>query len=186
MIRINLLPYRSARRKESIRKQLSIFVLSIILICSALFAVSYFQNRKIDTLNANIKKSQQELTRFNAQVKEVDLIKKKLKDLNSKLAIIDSLEKGRNFSIDILKELTIVIVNERMWLTSADISPSKIHFNGYALDDRAIADFMRNLERSSFFTNIDLKGVTMAKMKDIEVRQFVIDADIEKGNPSGK
>ena len=32
MIRINLLPYRAARTKENIRKQVSIFILSFILL----------------------------------------------------------------------------------------------------------------------------------------------------------
>ena len=31
MIRINLLPFRSTRQKENIRRQLSVFLLSIIL-----------------------------------------------------------------------------------------------------------------------------------------------------------
>ena len=38
MIRINLLPFRSTRKKENIRRQLSIFVLSLILAVVAYFS----------------------------------------------------------------------------------------------------------------------------------------------------
>ena len=42
MIRINLLPFRSARKKENIRRQLSIFLLSLILAVVAIFGVNFF------------------------------------------------------------------------------------------------------------------------------------------------
>lgn len=37
MIRINLLPYRAAQKKENIRRQISIFLLLLILMTLALF-----------------------------------------------------------------------------------------------------------------------------------------------------
>jgi type IV pilus assembly protein PilN len=176
MIQINLLPYRAARRKENIRRQVSIYILSLILLCTLLFVVDYTIKRKIDSLNKKIAASKKELTVLKKKVKEVDVLKKKLQALDKKINIIESLKKGRKFSIDMLKEFTEVIVEDRMWLTKVDLNRSHVHFEGYALDDRTVADFMRNLESSSIIYNIDLKGITHESIKDIPLRRFVINA----------
>jgi len=44
MIRINLLPFRAARKKENIRRQISVFVLSVV--CLALLMGFVFLNFK--------------------------------------------------------------------------------------------------------------------------------------------
>ena len=44
MIRINLLPYRAARKKENIRIQFNIFIGSLILVALAIF---YFNSHLI-------------------------------------------------------------------------------------------------------------------------------------------
>lgn len=179
MIQINLLPYRAARRKENIRRQFSIFILSIILLGLSLFVVDYRMKSKIDALNKKIAASKQELAQLKKKSKQVDILKEKLSALDKKLKIIDSLKKGRVFSINMLKEFTEVIIEDRMWLTKANLNRSKVYFEGYALDDRTVADFMRNLESSTIINNINLQGITQASMKDIPLRRFVINAGVK-------
>ncbi|MGM0417731.1 MAG: PilN domain-containing protein [Thermodesulfobacteriota bacterium] len=186
MIRINLLPYRRARKKENIRKQISVYFLSIILIMLILFVFDFSVKSKIDNLNTKIKSAQSELARYQKQAKEVDALKSELSKLDSKIKVIDSLKDGRNFGINILKELTILTVAERMWLTSANIKRDSVNFNGFALDDKTVADFMRNLEKSQYFFDIDLKNVTKADMKNTEVRKFIINSKVEAENISGE
>jgi type IV pilus assembly protein PilN len=183
MIRINLLPYRKARRKENIRRQISIYFLSLVLLALALFAVDYFKRQKIDDLNSKIKNLQSELDTLNKKAKEVDVLKKELDALNSKMKIIDTLKEGRSFGINILKELTEVVVAERMWLNSSDIQRSSIYFEGYALDDKTVADFMRNLDSSVYFSDVELRTLTSASIKNIELRKFIINAKINDNNP---
>ena len=55
MIRINLLPFRSDRKKENIRRQLSIFVLSLILAVVAIFGINFFLSSQIDDLGRRIR-----------------------------------------------------------------------------------------------------------------------------------
>lgn len=179
MIRINLLPYRKAKRKENIRRQISIYFLSIILTLLILFVVDYAKKNQIKNLKSQIKSSESELASLNKKAKEVDILKKELDALNAKLKIIDSLKEGRNFGINIIKELTEVVVAERMWLNSSDIQKNSIYFDGYALDDKTVADFMRNLEASVFFSNIELKSISKALIKNVELRKFIINSKID-------
>ena len=61
MIRINLLPFRAARKKENIRRQVSIFLLSLAFMLIILFYFNFSLNSKIGNLNSNIKATNSDL-----------------------------------------------------------------------------------------------------------------------------
>ena len=65
MIRINLLPFRAARKKENIRRQVSIFVLSLVFLLIIFFYYNFSLSNKVDSLNANIKNTKTELAKYN-------------------------------------------------------------------------------------------------------------------------
>ena len=52
MIRINLLPFRAARKKENVRRQISIFLLSFALIIIAVVYWNIWLGNKIIKLKA--------------------------------------------------------------------------------------------------------------------------------------
>ena len=55
MIRINLLPFRAARKKENIRRQVSIALLSVFFV---ILTIIYYQirlNNKINDLDTKLK-----------------------------------------------------------------------------------------------------------------------------------
>ena len=180
MIQINLLPYRAARKKENIRKQVSVFFLTIILVVLILFVFDFRARMKITKLENKVKASQTELAKLKKKAKQVDILRKELDSLNNKLKIIESLKQGRKFAVNILKEFTEVTVPERMWLVICNIDKTSIYFEGLALDDRTVADFMRNLENSALMTDVELKGITSIRLKDVDLRKFVISVKVEK------
>jgi len=56
MIRINLLPVRAARRRENIRRQISVFALSVFLVLAVMAYVTIDLGQTISDLNAKIYK----------------------------------------------------------------------------------------------------------------------------------
>ena len=86
MIRINLLPFRAARKKENIRRQVSIFLLSLAFMLIILFYFNFSLSSKIGNLNTSIKDTQSELEKYAKINKEIDNIKKKLDNLKKKNA----------------------------------------------------------------------------------------------------
>ena len=54
MIRINLLPFRTERKKENVRRQMSLFLLSLVLVLLVLFYYNFILNSKIVKLNKMI------------------------------------------------------------------------------------------------------------------------------------
>lgn len=157
MIRINLLPFRSDRKKENIRRQVSIFLLSLAFMLIILFYYNFSLNSKIDNLNAKIKDTKSELEKYEKINKEIAEIKKKLDNLKKKMAVMDTLEAGRFAPIRLMDAMTQVVVPKRMWFTSLQSKDQRVDISGVALDNTTVADFMVRLENSGLFKEVDLK-----------------------------
>ena len=82
MIRINLLPFRAARKKENIRRQVSIFLLTFLFITVALFYYNNSLNGQIETLNTIKENKKKEIKKYNKVNNEIKEIKKKLSLMN--------------------------------------------------------------------------------------------------------
>ena len=186
MIRINLLPFRLARKKENIRRQVSVFLLSIALIAVALVWVTLSVENKISQTKNRIESVKAESLKFKKQADRVTVIKKKLKVLNDKLNIVASLKTRKDEQQVLLEELADRIVKTRMWLSSIDADRNIVTLKGVAFDNPTIADFMRNLEQSPLFGLVDLKR---SKVKNyaggVSLKEFEISCS-KKQPASGK
>jgi type IV pilus assembly protein PilN len=174
MIRINLLPFRSTRKKENIRRQLSIFVLSLILAVVAIFGVNFFLSSQIDDLSRRITTTQAELEKYEKINKEIEEIKKKLDNLNKKLAIIRDLEANRYEPVRLLDTLSQVMIEKRMWYTALDMKADLVNISGIAMDDKTVADFMLRLEGSGLFSAVNLKTLKQVDVQKTTVKSFEI------------
>jgi type IV pilus assembly protein PilN len=183
MIRINLLPFRAARKKENIRQTVSIFLMLLILVLIGLGWYHVVLSREIDRLKERIAYTKSEVTKFNKIAAEVEEIKKKLAVLNKRLDVIIQLEANRDSAFKILDTLANSIIEKRMWLTSfetiepkavAKAAPKKTaakddkkteekkekppvtaKIEGIALDEKTISDFMEKLKSGKVFTDVD-------------------------------
>ena len=174
MIRINLLPFRAARKKENIRRQVSIFLLSLVFLLIILFYYNWSLGSKIDGLNAKIKDTKTELEKYNKINKEIASIKKKLSNLKKKMAVMDTLEANRFEPTRLLDVMTQVIVPKRMWFTSLESKNNSVKVNGIALDNKTVADFMIRLENSGLFSEVDLKTLKQRKVQKSNLKSFQI------------
>ncbi len=174
MIRINLLPFRAARKKENIRRQVSIFLLSLAFMLIVLFYYNWSLGSKIDGLNAQINETKTELKKYNKINKEIATIKKKLSNLKKKMAVMDTLEANRFEPTRLLDVMTQVIVPRRMWFTSLQSKGKAVKINGIALDNKTVADFMVRLENSGLFREVDLKTLKQRKVRKSNLKSFQI------------
>jgi len=174
MIRINLLPFRKARKKENVRQQVSVFVLVLIFLILGMSYLALALSRKIENLDSRIKTSTQQLSELAVLTKEIDEIKKKLDIIKKKTTVIKNLEQNRKSSVILLDTMTNMVIPGRMWFTSlSDISES-VEINGLALDNKTVADFMIKLEGSKLFSGISLKTLKQQAIKDVILKNFEI------------
>ena len=174
MIRINLLPFRAARKKENIRRQVSIFLLSLAFLLIILFYYNWNLGHKIDGLNANIKQTKSELNKYDKINKEIAEIKNKLSNLKKKMAVMKTLESNRFEPTRLLDTMTQVTVPKRMWFTSLESKDNKVSIAGIALDNKTVADFMVRLEQTGLFSDVDLNTLKQRKVEKSNLKSFQI------------
>ena len=175
MIRINLLPFRAARKKENIRRQISIFILSFFFISIALIYYNMTLNSKIKDLDNKIVTITEEINKYNKINKEIASIKKKLAVLKKKIGVIKNLDLNREEGVRLLDAMTNMVVEKRMWFTSLEAKGVSISINGVALDNKTVADFMTRLESSKLFKNVNLKITKRQKFKkSLNLKSFEI------------
>jgi len=184
MIRINLLPFRAARKKENIRKQVSVFFLCLMLVIIVLVWVHFYLGSKQTRLTANVTDTKKELALYKQKNEEIKEIRKKLQDLEMRQNVIKDLERQRFLPVHILEELTGEIVPERMWLTSLIISGNQMDVDGIALDNNTVAKFITNLEgmpklndqKSPIYEKVRLNKLQQEAIRNINMKKFEITA----------
>jgi type IV pilus assembly protein PilN len=185
MIRINLIPYREIREKENIRKQMSIFFLSFLVVVVILVVYNMSLQKRIDRLNTKIANKKKMLAKIESQAKEVDRIKKELDNLKKKTKVIKNLEKKRNDAFFLLDNMTKMVAEstsnsgsdslsendnesgKRLWFTDIDIK-------GIAMDNKTVADFMTRLENSKLYKKVNLKRLEQKKIRKLNLKSFAI------------
>ena len=183
MIKINLYPFRKAKKRENVRQQISIFFLSFIFVAIGVFYYHMSLNSKINEINTNIKETEKQLSKFRKINREIAIIKRELKELNIKLEVIQTLDLNRKGPVRLLDAMTGIIVPKRMWFTNLEEKIVKepeetakniITIKGLTLDNKTVADFMTRLETAELFTNVELMTLRQEKgdqsLKSFQVR----------------
>jgi type IV pilus assembly protein PilN len=164
MIRINLLPFRAARKKENIRRQLTIFALSVVFV---LVVMAYYY-MKLSTTLSNLKKEEQqirvELAGYKKTIERINNLEKKIAEIRKKLDVIKDLEKKKTGPVLLLDQIATAVPKEKLWLTSLVEKKGKLVLNGTAMDNETVAVFMTNLENSELITSVDLKSTRLRSL----------------------
>ncbi len=181
MIRINLLPFRAARKKENIRRQISIFVLTFIFTAVSLVYFNGTLNSKISSLETDIASKKAELATYQKTIQEIQEIKKRLTDLQNKTQIINQLNVNRKWPLNFLDSINDLIMEKRMWLTSLGMKGGNISIKGIALDNKTVADFMTRLEESKLYSNINLLTIDQKTILKYNLKSF--DISCQKAAP---
>ena len=155
MIRINLLPVRAAKKKESVRFQFTIAGLVTFLVLAVSLAVYFTARGEASSLSADISRGNEELAQLKTKIGELSKIKAQKKVVEDKLAIIVKLEAARTGPT----ELFIIIseaIPKKAWLKSFMEQGVRVTLNGYASTDEVVAEFMRRLQRNKQLKRVEL------------------------------
>ncbi len=192
MIKINLLPFRAARRKENVRRQVSVFFLLVIFSIVVLVYYTGHLKSKIEKIEHQNDAIAKEITQYKKKSDRVDQIKGQLAILEKKVDIINDLKKQRKKPLKILDSMTQLVVAERMWLRSLNINSTTVSITGIAFDNKTVADFMENLGNSPLFGDIDLKNLKMTSVNNLQMKSFELTCKRtdtggkKEGNPKKK
>jgi type IV pilus assembly protein PilN len=174
MIRINLLPFRAARKKENIRRQISVFFLSFFLMLAVLIYYNIHLGGQIKDLKSDVDDTKKEVAKFQKITKQIEEIKQKLAILEKKTEVIRTLETNRFEPVEMLDNMSGKIIANRMWFTSFDDRPQNVQIDGIALDNKTVADFMTRLEGTGLFGSVRLQTIQKHVVKGSGLKKFSI------------
>jgi type IV pilus assembly protein PilN len=184
MIRINLLPYRAARKKENIRYQVNVFVMSVVFVCLLLFWGNSYLNGRVDDLNKEIQSTRDQVAKYQQINKEIAEIKNNLAVLEKKIKVIESLERDRKAPVQNLDALYQMVIEKRMWYTQVEERGDNIKVSGIAVDNQTVADYMTRVEKSERFQSVRLSAIkhqTLKAGQELNLKQF--DVSFQKRPP---
>ncbi|MGE0084428.1 MAG: PilN domain-containing protein [Desulfococcaceae bacterium] len=121
MIRINLLPYVKAKKRENVIQQVSVFLLIVLIVAVALIWYNSKLNKEIESLLAQIDYTKKEVVRYKKIAEEVEELKQKLALLKKKLEIIEQLDADRETAYTVVSYMSEVVIDrrkkKRLWFT---------------------------------------------------------------------
>lgn len=155
MIRINLLPIKETERALGRRQQMSLVALGLVTTLLIMVIPYLIQGRKLGALDGKIESLTKEIQAMNLQVREVRDIDRLKREVQTKLQIIEDLNRKRVGPSRVLDDLSLASP-ENLWLIDFNEVGSAATFTGLALDNETIAKFMRQLQASPYFYGVDL------------------------------
>ena len=155
MARINLLPWRAERRKARQKEfgvMLGLAALAGILL--TLLIVTIY-NGRIAGQEARNQYLRDEITKVDAQIKEIDELDKKKSKLLARKEVIEQLQANRSQMVHLFDSL-VRTIPDGVTLTSIKQEGEILTLSGRSQSNARVSTYMRNLEGSGWMTNPDL------------------------------
>jgi type IV pilus assembly protein PilN len=173
MIRINLLPVRQLKRQVVLRQQLYMFAAIIATVSLGVGGVWLMDRRAIAQNEAEQAELHVSLERLKPIVDEVSTLERREKLLNARIETIQRLRSNQRGPVHVLDALSRNLPDQT-WLETIDESAGVYKVAGFALTNFAVADLLRNLQRSKEFTGVDLILSEQVMIANREVKKFII------------
>ncbi|MEC4890131.1 MAG: PilN domain-containing protein [Nitrospira sp.] len=175
MIRINLLPGpkgRTAKPQYDVRAQALLGIGVLLITVAGCWWYTAALDSEIEARQEEKRDKEKQVAQLKEQVKQVQDFEQKKKLLEDKNRVIDQLEKSRVGPVKVLDYVSQSLEPLKVWLTSLKISTDSVELEGRALTNDDVVEFVNNLRRTDFFSNINLQESRAAVESAINIYQF--------------
>ena len=185
MIRINLLPVKAAQKKEMLQAQLIVVALAMIATLALCAAAYMYVAGEVEERQARIDQKQAQIQQLKKKIGEVNQFKKRQQALRAKLDVLDQLKASRVGPLYLLDALYEALP-EKLWLIKFQEGSGRASMSGIGVNEETVAQFMRNLEESAFFSGVELKVTKQIVQDQIKFQQFDLSCKTVKVKPEKK
>jgi type IV pilus assembly protein PilN len=189
MIRINLIAARKVKRRDAGEKQLAFMGLSVLgAIVAMVFAYLSSQSR-LDEITRDNDAVRADIDRMKAELGDYDKVKEQRQDLLKQQKTIQALEAGRTGPLYLMREMSEILSpnkgptfdratyedrlrrdpnvgfntswdTRRVWLESFEETAGKVKIKGSAKSNEDVAEFLKRLQLSLFFSDVAPESTT--------------------------
>lgn len=178
MIKINLLPIRAAKKKETAVQQLVIFGISVALVLVVVMGMYLMKRTQISTATKDIAAANTTINDLKKKLGKLEELKNLKEQVKKKLDVLAQLRKNKSGPAHRLSTLSD-ITPDQLWLTAYSENGSDIKLSGFAFTEELIAAFMRSLEASPDFRNVELLVSEQSVSGTNKMKRFDISCKLE-------
>jgi len=179
VIRINLLPWREARRKAQ-RQHLGVLggmvaVLGLLIVGAVHLTIAGYIAVQSDR-NEFLKR---ENVRLDKEIEEIKKLKSEIAALLARKQIIERLQADRAQAVYMLQEL-VQQVPDGVYLKAIKQTGLKINMVGYAQSNARVSTLMRNFAASPYLENPDLVEIRAVNVSNKRVSEFNMNVSLKQ------
>ena len=182
MIRINLLPWREARRKAHNLQFYILMGMVAGLAASIILMVHGYYAARISTQNERNRFLKEENAKLDKEIEEIKKLKEEIQALLSRKQVIETLQADRAQSVHLLEQL-VRQTPDGVYLRSIKQTGNKVHLSGYAQSNARVSTLMRNLEASPYLEQPDLVEIKVATVDKKRLSEFNMNVSIKRQQP---
>ena len=183
MIRINLLPVKAAKKREAGQRQLLAGVVAFSLALVGVIVFHGTEVAAINDAKAQNDATRQAIERLKQELGDYDKVKAAVEELKKQREAIKKLQANRSGPVYLMRELSDLLTKgkgpsldkdsyesqlkkdptsgfnpnwetRRVWLLSYEEKAHNVKLKGAAKSDEDVAEFLKRLKQSPFFTDV--------------------------------
>lgn len=171
MIKINLLPVRAAKKKESAVQQITIFCVSLLLVAAVVLCLYFVKRVQVSSAQNDITSANARIAELKKKIGKLETLKTMKDQVKKKLDVLVQLRNNKTGPAERLATLS-VITPEQLWLTGYTENGNDVKLSGLAYSEELIATFMRSLEASAEYTDVELVVSEQSDLGGIKLKKF--------------
>lgn len=172
MIQINLLPIKELKKRRRRRQEFFFLAGTLALLLLLLVMITLGFNAKVNGLKAEIVELDKQKASLQAIQRQITALQRQQEALETKINAIRMLRTHSQLPVRVLDEVSNRTPFQRMWLNSLRLSGSTLSVAGVGLDNPTIAQYMQTLERSPYFTGVDLASTAQTDIGGQKLKTF--------------
>jgi type IV pilus assembly protein PilN len=184
MARINLLPWRTERRKQREREFYMMLGASAVAALIAVAAAYGWMDARISNQNQRNAYLTNEIKALDKQIEEINELDKTKSQLLTRKQIIEQLQSNRSQMVHLFDEM-VKTIPDGVRLTGMKQAGDILTLEGVAESNARVASYMRNIDNSPWMGRTDLRKIeNKTGTKDVDKKApYVFSLDVKLRKP---
>jgi len=185
-IKINLLDWRTERRKQRQQQFIVLLALGALLAGAGVGAVTYGVSDAIDYQKRRNEFLHQQIAEMEKKIAEIDELEKVRNNLLARMKVIEELQASRAAMVHFFDE-AINTLPEGVYLRSLKQAGTQVTIDGVAESNSRVSNYMKNIEASKWFADPRLVVIKTSEENRRRQSEFQLQfKNLTKGKPDAK
>lgn len=178
MIKINLLPVRAAKKKETAIQQVIIAGVVVVLVGAIVVSLYAVKHVQVNAAKDDITSANKKIEELKTKIGKLEELKTLKEQVKKKLDVLSQLRKNKTGPAQRLATISD-LTPEKLWLTNYSENSQDVKISGIAFTEELIAQYMKTLEASSDFMTVELLVSEQTEVAGTKLKKFDMSMKLE-------